>query len=91
MDACRGFLPEDPAGSQGQTGNNGFFTFFSVVVLGREEIRAEEREGGGGGLHCPQMGEAGKQAKFTTHLQFEYKTDTNDYIRVNNKNQLVPI
>lgn len=89
MDACRGFLPVDPAGSQGQTGNNGFFTF---LLLFWEERRLEQRrERGVGGLHCPQIGEAGKQAKFTTHLQFEYKTDKNYYIRVNNKNQLVPI
>lgn len=48
---------------------------FSVVVLLREEVRGED---GRGELHCPQMDEAGMQAKFTPQfkvLQFKYNTD----------------
>lgn len=71
MDACRVFLPEDPAGSQGQTGNNGLYAFLLLFWEGGG-VRGEDMRGE---LHCPQMDEAGSLV-----LQFKYDTDTDDYI-----------
>lgn len=52
---------KDPDSSQSQTGNNGFYDFF-VVVLGRVEVK--ERIAG---ERCPQINEA--QATVIPHLK----------------------
>lgn len=43
---ARGFLMEDPAGSQGQTGNNGFFP--PLLLFGEEGARLEQKRLKGG-------------------------------------------
>lgn len=37
LDACRGFLSEDPVGFHGLTGNNGFYV--SVLRIGESRDR----------------------------------------------------
>lgn len=68
----QGVLQEDTHGSQGQTGNNGFYGF---LLLFWEEGRSEERTGGGS-CTGPQMSEAGIHATpRLTVVQFKLNTD----------------